>query len=238
MYLLVGFFFFLSLVTKSRHAPGRNRVTSRRGGTFATAVRVVDRVHGRAANGGPDAHPALAAGFAGGQVLVLGIAYLADGRPAFQMDHAHLTRRQTQDRVVAFFGHDLGGSPGRPGDLSALPLVQLDVVHDGTHRDVPDGNRATHFVMSEAGPASIRITHLQLVRRQDVALVAIRIQDQRDAAAAVRIVLDGATRPGTPSLSRLKSMILYETLVSPALMAGGDAAVVVAAALALHRSGQ
>src|SRR5580698_11494237 len=68
------------LVSAGRLAPWGDRVTSARGLTFTTTVRVIDRVHRDTAVGGPNTLPAIASGFADGNVLVVGVSDLADGR--------------------------------------------------------------------------------------------------------------------------------------------------------------
>src|SRR5262245_51738710 len=72
-------------------APGRDGVRVALAGlALAAAVRVVHRVHGQAADGGPDAQPARLAGLADPDDLVLDVAQLADGGAAL---HQHLAHR-------------------------------------------------------------------------------------------------------------------------------------------------
>src|SRR5438128_3707492 len=65
-----------------RDAPRRDRVTAALGLALAAAVRVVDGVHRRTADGGALALPAAPAGLADVDVLVVGVADLADRRAA------------------------------------------------------------------------------------------------------------------------------------------------------------
>src|SRR5919112_79797 len=61
-------------------APRRHRMRVALAGlTLATAVRVVDRVHGQTADGGPDAEPTALARLAHADDLVLDVAELAHG---------------------------------------------------------------------------------------------------------------------------------------------------------------
>src|SRR5512137_412307 len=89
---------------------------------LAAAVRMVDGVHGRAADVGPDAFPAAPAGLADADVRMVEVADLADRGPAVQVDLADLRRRQADLGVVPFLGQDLGPRPGGLGDLAALVL--------------------------------------------------------------------------------------------------------------------
>src|SRR5207248_7790513 len=94
---------FLVLRTRAlaerRHAPRRHGVTSALRLALAAAVRVVDRVHRRAADGGPLAEPAAAPCLAAGAVAVIDVADLSDRGAAGQQHPAHLTRGQTERRV-------------------------------------------------------------------------------------------------------------------------------------------
>src|SRR5205807_9386738 len=87
---------------------------------LAAAVRVVDRVHRGAANGGALALPATAAGFPAGDVLVVDVADLADRRAAGQRNAAHLARGETQHAVALVLGHELDARAGAPSQLAAL----------------------------------------------------------------------------------------------------------------------
>ena len=73
---------------------------------------------------------------------------------------------------------------------------------------------------------------------QDVALLAVHIVQKRDARAAVRVVLDGRNLGGHAVLVALEVDDAVTALVAAALMARGDAAVVVAPRLVRLRSEQ
>src|ERR1035437_3573002 len=124
------------LVSTRRLAPWSYRMTSAGSLAFATTVRVVDRVHGDTAVRRIDALPAIASGLADGDVLVVGVANLADGRHAFDKHLARLARGQLEQRVVAFLRDQIDLRTGRTRHLSALARAQLDVVHDRSKRNV------------------------------------------------------------------------------------------------------
>src|SRR4051794_39459049 len=86
---------------------------------LTTAVRVVDRVHGDAADGGALALPAHAAGLAPVDVGLLGVADLADGGPAADVDVADLAGRHAQLRIRAVLGDELDRRAGGARDLRA-----------------------------------------------------------------------------------------------------------------------
>src|SRR5204862_3948850 len=71
-------------LAERRHAPRRHRMAAALRLSFAAAVRVVDGVHRRAADGRALAEPAAAARLSNCHVAVLDVADLADGRAAGQ----------------------------------------------------------------------------------------------------------------------------------------------------------
>src|SRR5690242_4039303 len=79
---------------------------------------------------------------------------------------------------------------GAPHHLPALPGAQLDVVD---HR--AEGDRAQRQAVTRAdvrlGSRHHAIADAQPDRREDVALLAVDVVEERQARRAVRIVLDG-----------------------------------------------
>src|SRR5690606_2828623 len=99
--------------TALRLAPGADRVTPTGRLALTTTVRVVDRVHGHAADRGALALPPHPAGLAPADVRLLGVADLTDRRTAAQVDVADLPR-------------------GHP-ELAVGPLLR-DELHRGARR--------------------------------------------------------------------------------------------------------
>src|SRR5437764_3636268 len=108
------------LVAARRLAPGRDGVPPARSLPLAAAVRVVNRVHRDAADVRAYAVPARAPGLAVGDVLVLDVAHLADGRVADDGHAPHLARRHAHLRVIAFLGDQLREAARRAHELAAL----------------------------------------------------------------------------------------------------------------------
>src|SRR6266516_3945382 len=134
---LVGFLVLAArALAERRHAPGRHRMAAALRLALAAAVRMVDRVHRGAADGRALAAPAATAGLAVGDVLVVDIADLADGRPARQRTAAHLARGQAQDAVTLILRDQLDARARRARHLAALAGLQLDVVDERAGRDV------------------------------------------------------------------------------------------------------
>src|SRR5690606_30771105 len=169
--------------------PRADRVATTGGLALTTTVRVVDGVHGDTTNGRADALPTLAAGLAPVDVRLLGVADLADGRAAARVDVADLARGHPQLGVRTVLGDELHRGAGRAGDLRAAAGLELDGVHDGTGGDVAQRQVVAGLdVGTDAGLDAVAL--LEMVRRDDVALVAVGVVQQRDASGAVGIVLD------------------------------------------------
>src|SRR6476646_10868288 len=156
---------------------------------LTTAVRVVDRVHGDTAHARALALPAHAAGLAPVDVRLLGVADLADRGAAAHVDVADLAGRHAQLRVRAVLGDELHAGTGRAGDLRAAAGPELDGVDDRTDRDVAQRQVVAGLDVGR-GAVLHGVALLQLRRREDVALLAVRVVQQRDARGAVGVVLD------------------------------------------------
>ena len=181
---------------------------------LATTVRMVARVHRRAAHRRANAHVPRAAGLADRDRGVLGVAHLAERGHALDEHAAHLARRQAHLGPVAFLGHQLRADARAAHHLAAAAGLQLDVVDDRADRDVAQGQRiARRELRLGAGAQPRADAHAD--RRNDVAPLAVLVLEQRDARRAVRVVLDGDDLAGMPILLRFQSMIRYRRLWPP-----------------------
>src|SRR5665811_2020164 len=224
-------------VAQRGHAPRRDRVTAGRGLALAAAVRVVDRVHGRTAHGRAHAAPASAAGLAAGDVGVIGVAQLAHRSATGEADTAQLTGRQAHDAVALFLGLQLGARAGAAHQLPAATRLQLDVVDRGARRDVLERQRVAGLDVG-SGAGLDGVAHLEALRREDVALLAVGVVQESDARRAVRVVLDVRDLGRHAVLVALEIDDAVAPLVAAALVARRDAPVAVAAAVLLERRQQ
>src|SRR4051812_40611007 len=188
----VGIIPLLSGLLALRVAPRAEEVLASAtglGAAFTTTVRVVDGVHAHAADGGADAEPAGAPGLAADDVHVFDVADLSDSGVARGKDLADLTGGELHQGVVAFHvGHD-GSLAGGAGDLATLVRRELDVVNLRAERDLVQRQR-----VADLGLRFLTGHHLgadgEIGGREDVALLAVPVLDERNARGAVRIVLD------------------------------------------------
>ena len=197
---------------------------------LATAVRVVDRVHDGTADGRAHVHVTLTAGLADDDVGVIGVADLTDGGAAGNEDAAHLGGRHTDDSVLALLTHQLAGVTGRTGDSSALARLELDGVDERTDGDVGEGQSVARLDVG-VRTGHDGLTDLEALGGQDVALLTVSVVQQSDASGTVRIVLDRGNLGGNAVLVALEVDHAVTTLHAAALVAGGDAAVVVTTGL-------
>src|SRR3984957_14024289 len=209
-------------------APGRHRVRITLAGlAFATAVRVIDRVHGQSANRRTHAAPAHRTGLAVAAQVVLVVADFAQGRAAVDVHLAALTGLQAQEGVQPFAGRELHGGAGAAGQLAALAGLQFHVVYRGTDRKMPQGHRIARL-HRRIGAAAHFITGGHALGGDDVAAFAVGVQHQRDVRGTVRIVFDTLDRAGNAVLVALEvddAVLLPRTTAD---VTGGDATEMVA----------
>src|SRR5690606_32033531 len=93
-------------------APGRNRMAPARGAAFASAVRMIDRVHGDAAVMRHTALPAIAAGLTDRDVHMVGIGHRTNRCIAAAMHEALLARLQPKNAIILVAADDLHVSTG------------------------------------------------------------------------------------------------------------------------------
>src|SRR5437870_4697803 len=224
------------LVALGRLAPRRLGVIAL-GASLAPAVWMVDRVHGDPAHARPPPEPAHPAGLPERDVLVLEVADLPDRRPAGESHAPELPRGELEQRVVAFLCHELDAGPGAAPELSPAPLAELHVVHRRAERDVRQRQAVSRLDVRLRAGLDL-VADAEPDRRQDVALLPVRVVEERDPGRAVRIVLDGR-HPGRHALLlALEVHEPVEALVPPAPVPDGHPAEVVPAARLAQRRGE
>src|SRR5687768_10101894 len=204
-------------------------MTAAGGLAFTAAERVVDRVHGDAAVMRLLAEVTGAAGLADRHVLVLEIADLSDRRIAANVDFAHLARGKTQRGPVALTRDQLCADARGTDHLAALAFLQLHVVDHGAEGDLRQREGIAHQDVGVLAGGDHR-AHCQAVRREDVALLAVDVVQQRDVRGAVRVVLDRRDLRGDPALVALEVDVAILLLVPAADEPRRDPAFAVAAA--------
>ena len=171
---------------------GRRRagVTAALGASLTTTQRVIHRVHGGAAHLGTPSHVTPASRLAQLDVLMVRVADAADRRAALDVDAPQLARGQLDHGVVALARLELSVGAGRAAELATAARLQLDVVDHQADRDVGARRMALPGSGSDPAPAWMPCPTSRPSGRQDVALLAVRVPEQRDVRRAVRIVLD------------------------------------------------
>ena len=156
---------------------------------FAAAVRVIHRVHNRTADFRTLTEISRLTRFTEGYDFVLYVTYLTDRRAAFQRNVSHFAAGQTKRCVFAFGSHDLRREPRASCDLSAFAGRKFHVVHHRTYGNVFKRQRVAHFDIRFRAAHHL-VAHVQSEGSEDIRLHAVRIYDQRDVCASVRIVFD------------------------------------------------
>src|ERR1035437_250299 len=210
-------------------APRRGRMASARSLALAAAHRVVDRVHRDAAVVRLPAEPAVAAGLADGDVLVLEVADLPDRGVAVDAHAAELARRDAEQRIHALLRHELRPGSRRSRHLSAAARLELDVVHDGAERDRPEQQRVSDDDV-DGGAGDDRLADREAGGRHDVSLLAVRVVQEGDVGGSVRVVLDRGDLRRDIVLVALEVDRAVALLVSATAPPGCEVAAAVAAA--------
>src|SRR4029450_6211196 len=198
------------------------RMATAGGLALATTVRVVDRVHGHAADARALALPPHPAGLTPVDVRLVGVADLAHGGAAAHVDPPDLAGRHAQRGVLALPAEQLDADAGRAGQLGAAARAQLHAVHSRADRDVAQRQVVARLdVRARTGLHAVAL--LQVLRRDDVALLAVGVVQQRDPRGAVGVVLDVRDlRRYAVLVDPLEVDQPVLTLVTAALVPGGD----------------
>src|SRR5207247_774721 len=209
------------LEAHGRLAPRRLRHATDGRLRLATTMRVVTRRHHDATHRGTPAHAPLVAGASDLLVLVFDVAELADRRAATHLHDADGARRQPDLRVLAFLRDQLRHATGRAHHLRAAARLELDPVDRRAGRDVLEREAVAHARLGlRAGDDGV--ADLELVRREDVALLPVLVEEQCQAGRAVRVVLDRLHDRGDPVLEALEVDDAVVALLATAAVARGD----------------
>ncbi len=142
-------------------------------------MRMAARVHCRAAYCWTPAHPTIASGLADFDVAVIDIADLTHRRQTFLTHQSHFAAWQPDLGIFGFAPDQLGRCACRTGQLSTASGFQFNVMNQRTHRNIPQW-QCIAVTQRRTGAAHQRIAYLQAQRRDDVALLAVNIVQQRD----------------------------------------------------------
>ncbi len=150
------------------------------------------------------------------------------------MHAAQLARGQGQDRVVAVDRHQAGERAGRAGQLSTATGGEFHIVDFETLGDVAQLERIADRGLTRGAVALDLGADIEVLGGEHVALFAVLVVDQRDAAVAVRIVFDRLDQADDIELVALEVDQAVEAVVTATLVADRDATVVVATSVILE----
>src|SRR5581483_4616822 len=192
-------------------------------------MRMVDRVHRNPAVMRTLTQPPRTTRFADGDVLVVDIADLPNRRHAVLRNFAGFAGRQFHQGVFAFFRHQLRLPTRRAHHLRALSRAKLQVMNRRARWNIFQRQRVPNQNVG-IGTANDLLANLQPFRLQNVALLAVRIRQQRNARRTVGIVLDADDGCRNAGLIALKVDTAQLALVPTADEAHGGVARIAAAA--------
>src|ERR1700722_12525975 len=207
------------------------------GASLATAVWMVDRIHRHPAYVRALAQMAAAAGFANRNILVVQVADLPDSRAALGLHHPLLARGQLEKRELALFRHQLRSRPGAAYQLRASTGLELHPMHHCAERDVAQRERVARLDIG-LRPRLDLVALLESFGRQDVALLAISVMQQRDIGRAIGIVLERRDHRRDAVVIALEIDQPEPPLMAATAMTRGHAAAIVASARMFKRREQ
>src|SRR5205814_6993158 len=164
-------------------------------------------------------------------VLVLDVADLTHRGAAAHVDHADAARRKPDLRVLAFLRHGLRRRARRANERRAATGLQLDPVDLRSGRDVLERQVVPDASLGVASREDL-IADTQVVRRDDVALLAVPVHEERETRGSVRVVLDRGHTCGHAVLVALEVHLPVIALLAAATMARRDATLRVTAGMA------
>ena len=160
------------------------------------------------------------------------VRHYADRRTAGYEYHTSLAGRQFDDGKLALASQKLSIRTGRTRHGGTLTGVEFNVVDDRTQRNLAQEKRIAHFGR-HACAAAHRLADLQAVGSDDVALLTVGIDDQRDTRGTIRVVFDRFYSRGNAVLGTLEVYVTVHLLVTAADVANRHLARIVATAGAL-----
>ena len=190
---------------------------------------MVVRVHRGTAVLRTNAEPAVAACFTDRDVFMFQIADFTDRRAAIHMNLAKLAGRHAEQGVIAFLCHELCRNTGAADKLGSFADLEFNVMNGRTNRNVLQRKRIANLDVRFRTRNDL-IADVQSVRCKNITLLTINIVEERNAGAAVRIVFNRSDTSRNPVLVAFEIDNAIKALMSAALMANGQTALLIAAA--------
>ncbi len=204
---------------------------------LAAAVGVVTGVHRGTTDGRANVHPTFFAGFSEVDEVVIFVADDADGSTAVGKDLPDFARGQAEGDVFAFGTEHLSAGSGGAAHLSAFAGLKLDVVDEGTFGDVLQIAAVADFDIGGFARDDL-IADMEVLRLDDVGLLAISVEDEGDVGVAVGIILDGLDGRRDVVLPSAEIDDTIADFVAAADVTAGDLPLIVAATGVLLRGEQ
>ena len=158
----------------------------------------------------------------------------ADGRAALGAHEPHLAGGQAQRRHVAVLGHQLDRGAGRARRSGRRGRAASSTLCTTVPTGMRASGRQLPTAMSASSPEATLMPTVSRCGREDVALLAVGVVQQRDVGGAVGVVLDRGDLRRHAVLAALEVDPPVEALGAAAAVARGLAPVRVAPAALLE----
>ncbi len=160
------------------------------------------------------------------QVMVC-IAYHAYGCPAAYGNHSHFTGGETEGGIFSFFRHQLCAVACGTYHLAAFSGTQLYIVYLGTYGNRCQRKAVAHFHF-RFRPVHDFHAVCEPLGSYDIGFFPVRIADQGNVCASVRVVFNAYYCCGNPILISFKINNPVFSLSAAAAMPNGNFSLVIA----------
>ena len=157
---------------------------------------------------------------------MVGVTNGSNRRPAISMNQPNFSRLKFKRYIVTLFSHQLNPATGTPSNLRSLTGAHLHIMYQSALRNILEKETiadADFRILTRHQ----HIPHIQLTGSDDITLLSIRIGQEGDPRAAIRIVFNtNDFRRDTvfPPLKINDPILLSMSTASPF---GGDTAIII-----------
>src|SRR3989338_2577269 len=199
---------------------------------FASAVRMVNRIHRRAADSGPHAHAPRPPGFSNDDKVVFFVGNLPDGGPCIVFYFSDFSRRKLQRRVSAIMRDDFRKRAGRPYQSRLALGGKRNIINQGARRKLPQRQAVAGQNRGFCGRQNFP-PRADVSRQNHVSFFSVFIRHQADESCAVGIIFNRLNSARDVLFIKFKVNDSQKPLRSAALVASGNATETVPADIAL-----
>jgi hypothetical protein len=194
-------------------------------------------IHRGTSNSRTLALPAVSSSFTNHDTAVLGISKYTDRRTTTAGNSTNFTTRQSHLSPAAIASVQRRSNTGTSTQLAATSRLHLNIVNHGAQRNSAQWHAVAYNRLNRLATFNFR-TGCKSFWCENVSLLTIRVLNQRNSAASVRIVLNVSNRTNNAVFVSLKVNLSIKALMPTPTMPCGDLTLIVATTLFLIAGSQ